>query len=144
MSSTYPPLTSFMPHRPPMLVLDSLSAWSENAVVCSRLVREGDLFVVDGKLSSIFAIELFAQAAAAHFGYAGMQRGGAMASGALLGSRRIDLFVPHFEVGQELSVRANQVMAMPPAAQYECEVLADGVRLAAGTVNVAMGIGGGA
>lgn len=135
----YPPLTAFMPHRPPMLVLDALVSCDERTVVCSRTIREGDVFVEGGEVSALLALELFAQAAAAHFGYLGMKRGSGMASGALLGTRKLELDVDRYRVGDVLEVRAEQVMSMPPAAQYDCTLARGGEIVARGTINVAMG-----
>ena len=141
MSPAFPPLVDFMPHRPPMLLLDALLEHSELDVVCERTFREGDFFVEEGRVTALVTIELFAQAAAAHFGYANLARGPVTASGALLGARRIDLLVPSYGVGERLVVRARQVGMMPPAAQYECTIEGEGgAVLARGSINVAMGI----
>ncbi|GAB4111704.1 MAG: 3-hydroxylacyl-ACP dehydratase [Sandaracinaceae bacterium] len=139
----FPPPSDFMPHRPPMLLVDRLLAHDEIRVAIERTFRDGDLFVEDGAVSAFVTVELFAQAAAAHFGYAGLVRGGVFSSGALLGTRKIELLVPRFPVGRRLVVRATQTFAMPPAAQYDC-VLVDATEdvertLATGTINVAMG-----
>ncbi len=132
-----------MPHQPPMLLVDRLLEHHELSVVVEKTFRAGDLFVVDGAISAFVTLELFAQAAAAHFGYAGLVRGGVLSSGALLGTRRIELHVPRLPVGRRLVVRASQVFAMPPAAQYECTLLdatdPEEKLLAEGTINVAMG-----
>ena len=140
--SAYPPLTAFMPHRPPMLFLDALIAHDDTSVVVEKTFRADDVFVENGCVSSFVVLELFAQAAAAHFGYAGLQRGGQFSSGALLGTRKIDLHVPTLAVGELLQVHAKQTFAMPPAAQYDCQlVLArDPAQvLAEGSITVALG-----
>jgi predicted hotdog family 3-hydroxylacyl-ACP dehydratase len=126
-----------------MLLVDRLLAHDDASVAIERTFRDGDLFVEDGAVSAFVTVELFAQAAAAHFGYAGFVHGGVFSSGALLGTRKIDLLVPSFPVGCRLVVRATQTFAMPPAAQYDC-VLVDATEdaertLATGTINVAMG-----
>ncbi len=72
-------------------------------------------------------------------GYLGMKRGGGFASGALLGSRKLELAQSSLRVGEPLEVRVTQVMSMPPAAQYECVLSRGGETLAKGTINVAMG-----
>ncbi len=136
---SYPPLTAFMPHRPPMLLLDELIEHRADEVVCTKRVRADDVLVEDGALSSLVALELFAQAAAAHFGYVGYLSGQGMASGALLGTRRVDVAVPSIAVGTLLEVRAKQVLSIPPAAQFECELRAGGELLASGSINVAIG-----
>lgn len=125
-----------------MLLVDRLLAHDLASVTIEKTFRAGELFVEDGAVSSFVAVELFAQAAAAHFGYAGLVAGGAFASGALLGTRKIDLAVPSIPVDHRLEVRATQVFAMPPAAQYDCTLVdaTDGETvLATGTINVAMG-----
>jgi predicted hotdog family 3-hydroxylacyl-ACP dehydratase len=150
MDEAIPPLTAFMPHRAPMLLLDALTACSDTEAVCTKTFREGDLFVEDGEVSALVVLELFAQAAAAHFGYLGLKRGGGFASGALLGTRKLELRTPRLTVGEALEVRVTQVMSMPPAAQYQCALVraarADGgpgaaveETIAEGTINVAMG-----
>lgn len=137
---TFPPLTAFMPHRSPMLMLDALVHHEADRAVCTKTFRAGDAFVEGGEVSALVAIELFAQTAAAHFGYAGMEKGAPMGAGALLGSRKIELFVPTLPVGQPLEVEVRQTMAMPPMAQFDCTLTAAGQRLAEGTINVAVGV----
>jgi predicted hotdog family 3-hydroxylacyl-ACP dehydratase len=135
----FPPLTAFMPHRPPMLLLDRLTACTDLEATCIKTIREGDPFVEDGTVSALIALELFAQTAAAHFGYLGFARGAGFAAGALLGTRKLELHVDRYRVGDELEIRARQVMTMPPAAQYECTLLRAGETVASGTLNVAIG-----
>ena len=113
----FPPLVSFMPHRPPMLLLDALLELGEADVACEKTFRAGDPFVESGRVTALVAIELFAQTAAAHFAYSSVVRGDVSASGALLGARRIELLVPSYAVGERLVVRARQLGLMPPAAQ---------------------------
>lgn len=136
---TFPSPTAFMPHRPPMLMIDALIAHTDDACTCTKTFREGDPLVEDGCISALALIELFAQTAAAHFGYAGMVRGGGMASGALLGTRRIDLSLGSLSVGDEITIRAKRVMAIPPMAQFECEAKIGERVIASGSINVAMG-----
>lgn len=126
-----------------MLLVDQLLEHDDQRAVIEKTFREGELFVEDGAVSAFVAVELFAQAAAAHFGYAGLLRGGLFSSGALLGTRKIELRAPRFPVGRRLVVRATQIFAMPPAAQYDCVLVdASGPEeqvLAEGTINVALG-----
>lgn len=139
MAEAFPPLTAFMPHRPPMLLLDRMVACTDAEAICEKTIREDDVFVEDGGISALVALELFAQTAAAHFGYLGMARGSGFASGALLGTRKLELGVARLAVGDALEVRVTQVMSMPPAAQYECALSRGGETIAKGTINVAMG-----
>ncbi len=125
-----------------MLLFDELVQHDMTSVAIAKTFREGELFVEQGAVSSFITLELFAQAAAAHFGYSGYLAGGVFSSGALLGTRKIDLHVPTLPLGHRLEVRAHQVFVMPPAAQYDCvlvDVDAGEAVLAAGTINVALG-----
>lgn len=128
-----------MPHRAPMLMIDALVAHSEDACTCVKTFREGDPLVEGGAVSALVVVELFAQTAAAHFGYAGLVKGGAMASGALLGTRRIDLSIGTIPLGTAITIEAVRTMAMPPMAQFECTASIDGAKIASGSINVAMG-----
>jgi predicted hotdog family 3-hydroxylacyl-ACP dehydratase len=138
-ATAFPPLVAFMPHRPPMLMIDEMIVHTADECVCTKTFRSGEPLVEDGAISSLVTIELFAQTAAAHFGYAGFLAGGLMTSGALLGTRKIDLLVGSFETGRQIVIRAKQVFAIPPAAQFECTAEIDGRPVASGTINVAMG-----
>jgi predicted hotdog family 3-hydroxylacyl-ACP dehydratase len=128
-----------MPHRPPMLMIDALVAHSEDECTCIKTFRAGDPLVEGGRVSALAVIELFAQAAAAHFGYAGVLRGGPMTSGALLGTRKIDLAIGSLAVGDEITIVAHRAMAIPPMAQFECTASVGGRVIATGSINVAMG-----
>ena len=135
----FPELVAFMPHRPPMLMIDAMIVHTADECVCTKTFRAGDPLVENGSVTSLVTIELFAQTAAAQFGYAGFLAGGLMTSGALLGTRKIDLFVGSFETDKEIVIRAKQVFAIPPAAQFECTAEIEGRPVASGTINVAMG-----
>jgi predicted hotdog family 3-hydroxylacyl-ACP dehydratase len=128
-----------MPHRAPMLMIDTLLAHSDDACTCEKTFRVGDPLVEDGHVSALVLIELFAQAAAAHFGYAGLARGGPVTSGALLGTRRIDLSVGSLKVGEPITIAVRRAMAIPPMAQFDCEASVGGRVIGSGSINVAMG-----
>lgn len=134
-------LERVMPHRAPMLLLDRMIACTDTEAVCVKTFRDGDVFVEDGAVSALVAIELFAQGAAAHFGYLATARGTGFASGALLGSRKLELDVDRYRVGERLDVRVLQVMSMPPAAQYDCRLERAGRVIARGAISVALGTG---
>jgi predicted hotdog family 3-hydroxylacyl-ACP dehydratase len=138
----YPPPVAFMPHRPPMLMIDVLTHHTDDACTCTKTFRDGDPLVENGGVSALVMIELFAQTAAAHFGYAGFLAGGAMTSGALLGTRKIDLAVGTIAVDVPIAIVARRTMSMPPMAQFDCEARLGDRVIATGTINVAMGVGG--
>lgn len=121
-----------------MLMIDALVAHTEDVCTCVKTFREGDPLVTEGRITALAVIELFAQTAAAHFGYTGLMAGGVMMSGALLGTRKIDLVDGAWNVGDEITIVARRVMAIPPMAQFECEARIGERVVASGTINVAM------
>ena len=62
-----------------------------------------------------------------------------MTSGALLGTRRIDLAIGTLPLEVPITITAHRAMAIPPMAQFECEARIDDRVIATGTINVAMG-----
>lgn len=122
-----------------MLMIDALEAHSDDACTCTKTFRTGDPLVEDDHVSALAVIELFAQTAAAHFGYAGLVRGGVMASGALLGTRKIELEIGTLPLGEPITIEARRTLAMPPMAQFDCEARLGERVIARGSINVAMG-----
>lgn len=134
----FPPLVELVPHRPPMLLLDALTAASDTAVAARATVRAGDPFVDGDRASALLAVELFAQAVAALFAY--KSRGGDTPfSGVLLGARDLELSVPFLHVGDILDVACSETWASGPVAQYTCTLHRGPERLAGGSITVLRG-----
>ena len=138
----FPPLDEILPHRPPMLLLDAMTAAEEEFVSCTVTVRENAPFVRAGAASSLLAVEYFAQAVAALFAYkASRAPAGADAPfhGLLLGVRDLDLAVSLLRVGDLLAVDCREQWASGPVAQYHCALTRGTERLAAGAITVLRG-----
>lgn len=134
----FPPLVELVPHRPPMLLLDALTAVEDTAVAVRATIRAGDPFVDGDRASALLAVELFAQAVAALFAY--KSRGGDTPfSGVLLGARDLELLVPFLHVGDTLDVSCRETWASGPVAQYTCTLHRGPERLAGGSITVLRG-----
>ncbi|WP_434422091.1 ApeP family dehydratase [Nannocystis pusilla] len=134
----FPPLDEILPHRPPMLLLDALTAAEAESVTCRATVRAGAPFVAGGRVSALIALEYFAQAVAALFAY--KARGGAGPfRGLLLGARDLELAVSHLRVGDVLDVDCREQWASGPVAQFQCILSRGDERLATGAVTVLRG-----
>lgn len=134
----FPPLDEILPHRPPMLLLDALTAAEAESVTCRATVRAGAPFVAGGRVSALIALEYFAQAVAALFAY--KSRGGAGPfRGLLLGARDLELAVSHLRVGDVLDVHCREQWASGPVAQFQCILSRGDERLATGAVTVLRG-----
>lgn len=135
----YPPLADLLPHRPPMLLLDALTAAADKSVACTVTVREGAPFVSAGKASSLLAVEFFAQAVAALFAFKALGSPDPFKGGVLLGVRDLDLAVPHLFAGDTLDVTCREQWASGPVAHYQCALHRGPERLAAGSITVLQG-----
>ena len=123
-----------------MLLLDEVLEQVGVSIVTQTTVREDTFFVHEGELPMMVAIELFAQSAAALLSLRA-RRGSTIdiRSGALLGTRKIELLEPACRVGDVLTTHCTESIAVGPTAQIECKLLRDGATVARGSVNVMAG-----
>lgn len=135
----FPPLDEILPHRPPMLLLDALTAAEAESVTCTATVRAGAPFVEGDRASSLLAVEYFAQAVAALFAYKARDEGAAPFRGLLLGVRDLDLAAPHLRVGDTVRVHCREQWASGPVAQFHCTLTRRDEQLAAGAITVLRG-----
>ncbi len=138
MSAPFPPLTEFLPHRPPMLLIDELVECDEREVVCAVTVRADNPFVVDGRVPAMISIEYFAQSVAALYAWQ-HRHGPAQGLGKLLGTRSLELAVDHFEVGDALTITGREAWRDEALAQFRCELHRGGERLAVASISVSHG-----
>jgi predicted hotdog family 3-hydroxylacyl-ACP dehydratase len=132
-------LASLVPHRPPMLLVDELVSHEGRGIVCRTTIREDHLFLQRDGVSSILAIELFAQTAAALVGLLAPPGGPSLAQGALLGSRQISLYTDVLKVGDVLEIHCTESWTIEMAAQIDCALYRGTEKIAEGTINVMAG-----
>ncbi|MDC0721932.1 ApeP family dehydratase [Nannocystis bainbridge] len=135
----FPPLDEILPHRPPMLLLDALTAAEAESATCRATVRAGAPFVVGERVSSLIALEYFAQTVAALFAYKARSGAGGPFRGLLLGARDLELAASHLRVGDVLDVHCREQWASGPVAQFHCTLNRGGEQLATGAVTVLRG-----
>ena len=148
--SSFPPVGTLLPHRPPMLLVDEVLEHEELRVVCQTTIRSDMLFVRDGAAPPLLAVELFAQSAATLMALVttrnltardAMGAGDArIGGGALLGSRKIQLFVDELRVGDVLRIECEEKMAIGMTAQIECSMHRGETLVARGSINVMAGV----
>lgn len=138
--SEFPPVRELVPQRPPMLLLDAVTAWDGAQLECAVTVRGDWLLVEHGRMPAAGLLEVMAQAVAALCGLRGHARGEPVRMGLLTGCKALQLRAPSIPVGTTLTVRARQVVDLGAAAEFECQVMtADGRGLAEGTLQVVRG-----
>lgn len=131
-----------MPHKPPMLLVDEVISVEGPRITCKAKIT-ADHILLDpergGAITPLFAIELFAQAAAALMVYHAAKQGAGMESGYLLGTRKLELELDAIHVGDELTIRAEELWGAGPLSQLDCTLEHGGAIVARGSINVARG-----
>ena len=132
-------ILSRLPHAGPMVFLDRVVSVQEPRIETETRFTDEFLMARAGVISPLVCIELFAQSAAALMAHRSAAANMPKVSGALLGTRRIDCFVPHFSVGDTVRTTATEIFGSGALAQFECEMYRDGEKVAEGSINVAAG-----
>jgi len=131
-----PPVATLLPQSGPMVLLDEVTACDGERISCRVAVRADGLFVEEGRVPAVVAIEYMAQAIGAFAGLRSHAAGEPVRIGYLLGTREMTLGVGHFEVGDELLVVAERLFGDEQLGSFRCAVWRGGAELAAATLNV--------
>ena len=112
-------LEDVLPHRPPMVLLDEIVSVDEKERSLVARVK-----IRPEWCENWASIELMAQAAAALAGVFDRVTGSTRPArpGFLLGTRRIKMHIPAFEVGKSYEVTAKDVFSDAGSAGCECTV----------------------
>lgn len=140
-AQAFVPVRELVPQRPPMLLLDAVTAWDGETLQCASTVQAGWLLVDGDGMPAAGLLEVMAQTVAALHGLQGRARGEAVRVGLLLGCRGLALYVPRVAVGATLIATARQVFGMDAIAEFECRVVSaeGGPCLAEGSLQVVRG-----
>lgn len=130
---------SRMPHKPPMLILDDVEQVGAMHIVCKARIGADHILLHEGRVSSFFAVELFAQSAAALMVHRALAGGQAPTTGMLLGTRKITLRRGAFALGDEVTVRAEEIWGAGALAQFSGRAEIAGALVAEGSINVMTG-----
>jgi predicted hotdog family 3-hydroxylacyl-ACP dehydratase len=125
-----------LPHRPPMRLIDEVVEASGRRLVARATIHDDHILLVDGHVTPLLAIELFAQAAAALLVWLGGKGAPPAVSGYLLGTRKLDMDPSGFTVGDTLDVIVEETWSTPGLAQLAGELRKDGASVATGSVTV--------
>jgi predicted hotdog family 3-hydroxylacyl-ACP dehydratase len=112
MPEQFPEITSVIPHRSTMVLLDRVIALTPDSLCAEVIIDQHNIFF-DAATNSVGAwlgIEFMAQAIAAFEGAHSLQRGEEVKVGFLLGSRRYETHCATFSAGTVLHVEAHRVL----------------------------------
>ena len=104
MATNLIPIEALVPHRAPMILIDSLEEASEVLAICAVEIHADSLFLEGAAVPALVGLEYMAQAIAAHGGYLARAQGGQPKVGFLLGTPQLQCHVPDFPMGSQLKI----------------------------------------
>ena len=118
MSQAFRPIADYLPHRPPMLLIDDVVAATADSVVCRTTIHPGCVFARDGVVHPSAMIEFVAQACAIYAGVTAARDGDPPRVGLIVGCREISFEVDDFAVGDELTIVATKIFGGDQVAVF--------------------------
>lgn len=137
-SEAFPPIDTILPHRGTMLLVDGVSACSDEALTAHAAVHS-DAWYADenGEMPAWIGIELMAQGVAAHIALLAMRAGGHARPGVLLGTRSYKAHMSAFARDAQLTIHVQEVLRSEEGhSAYECTIDHDGARYADAVIKV--------
>jgi len=133
-----PVLHQWLPHRPPMLLLEGVAtAGSQGGTALARIDPAAWYQDGQGAMPAWFGLELMAQAIAACRGKHLQASGGAPRGGYLVGARNYRTTLAAFPPGAVLELRVSLELEDPSGlCGFRCEILLAQAVVASATLNV--------
>ncbi|MDB4974898.1 MAG: thioester dehydrase [Myxococcaceae bacterium] len=119
---SFPPIEQVLPHRAPMLWIDSVVAQQRDDVHCRLTVRPSHVFVVDGQVDPVVSIEWMAQTVGALVGLWDRRRSEVPRPGYLIAVPEAEFMVESFQVGDVLDLHAHKTWGDATLASFEAQV----------------------
>lgn len=132
----YPPIQNLLPHEPPMLWVDEVLRHEDDNVTCRLTVRDEHVFVEQGRVEPLIAIEWMAQAVGALVGLWDRGNDESPRPGFLIAIPEARFEVESFAVGDVLTLHARRAWGDHQLASFECEVELRGQRVASAQLSV--------
>ncbi|PLX82980.1 MAG: hypothetical protein C0617_12870 [Desulfuromonas sp.] len=130
------PAEEFLPHRAPMLLVETLSDYADLAGTVETTVAEGGLLLDDsGCLEPVALAELLAQAFGVVKGHADRLAGLEVREGFLVGIKKAEFLRP-VRAGEALRIAVRTVATLEGFTVAEGEVLSGGETVASGSIKI--------
>lgn len=120
------PIADLLPHAPPMVLLDRVTAWDDDGLTASVTVGPGTRFASpDRGVAAHIGVEWMAQACGAFAGLQAKIVGQPVRLGFLLGTRDFTVDRAWFATGETLAVSVRRVFLEDRMAVFDCQIDAD-------------------
>jgi len=132
------PARDFVPHEPPMLLVDRIVGQTGNSIAAEHMVQADGLFFLPGRgLPSYVGFEVMAQTVSAFDGLRRRTAGETPQLGFLLGCRKYAAAVDWFSAGHVLRCEATALLDEGEMRSFDCRILDPaGNILASGVLSV--------
>ena len=115
---SFGPVADYLPHRPPMLLIDHIVEVTDERAVCRATIQPDCVFAIDGAVHASAMIEWIAQACAIYVGVMSARGDRPPRAGILVACREVALAVDQLAVGDELTIVATKVFVQPRLATF--------------------------
>lgn len=137
-------ISSLIPHRGAMCLLDGIEAWDETHIVCRATShhRPDHPLRDDSGLRALCGIEYGAQAIAAHAALLGGLSAHSLSSGVLASARDVTTTRSHLDdLAGPLTIRAMLILTHEQGSIYDVLIMGDGRTVVRGRLSVMISIG---
>ena len=133
------PPGDYLPHAPPMVLLDKIHSVGDDSAVCRvKVDPEGVLAPFldsNNALPGWFALEIMAQTIGVWSGWHGLKNGEIPNIGLLLGTRGLRCERPSFPQGSELVCHIHLSLRDEKLGSFECAITLNGEQVASARLN---------
>jgi len=117
------PIADLLPHAAPMILLDHVTAWTNDSLTAFVTITSATRFAMPDKgVPAHIGIEWMAQACGAFAGMQAKTSGDPIQLGFLLGTRDFTAVRPWFATGETLTVSARRVFYESGMAVFDCQI----------------------
>ena len=112
------PAVGYLPHQPPMLLIDDIVEITETRAVCRATIHPDCVFAIDGAVHPAAMIEFVAQACAIYASASSAEDGGPPRLGLIMACREAEFAVDRFAVGDQLTIVASKAFGGNQMASF--------------------------
>jgi len=117
------PVEELLSHRGKMLLIDKVIKFDDQSLTSQLIVRNDSLFDNGTTVPTWLGMEYMAQTIGAYQGMMDKIAKRSIQVGFLLGTRRYICDVPHFNVGETLTIHVERVMEDQGLGVFKCQIV---------------------
>ncbi len=136
--TTFPDIEKLIPHRAPIRMIDTLTAYEGHTVSCSALLTRDNAYANGDVIPALVALELFAQTAAALFGYRAFLAKLPFGAGAIIGVQKMAV-TRDFRAGERCIMTVEERFTVDQLTHARGTLTVDDIEVATGALTVLHG-----